>query len=111
MELIKIICYNFEAEKNKELADIKTKKKAMIWRKSEGSTIVDYNDQFMNRERVAEACGGTFQLPGVTARVLKEKHIGFAISKLESTAKKELKNEVRKMVPAVPFIENANRRM
>ena len=65
----------------------------------------------MNRARVVEACGGQFQLPGVIIIVLKDKHSGVAVSQMDSTTKKSLKNEVRKRVLAVLFIENANRRI
>ena len=73
LDLIKSICYNFEGENNKVLADIQTKKKAVSWRQSEGSNIVECNYRFMNRARVAEACGGTFQIPGAINKLLKEK--------------------------------------
>ena len=81
----------------------------MSWRKSKGSKIVEYNDQFMNQARVLEAWSGTFQIPGVIRIVLKDKHSGIAVSQLESKANKELKNEVRERVLAVLFIENSNR--
>ena len=71
LEIIRRICYNFEAKKNKVLAAIQTHKKDMIWRKYEGSIIAEYNDQFMNQEKVSEACGGTFKTPGVIHIVLK----------------------------------------
>ena len=53
LDLIKSICYNFEGENNKVLADIQTKKKAVSWRQSEGSNIVECNYRFMNRAIVA----------------------------------------------------------
>ena len=111
MELIKRICYNFEAENNKVLAYIQTQKKAMSWRHSKGSTISEYNDQFTNQEKVAEACGGKFKLPGVIDIVLKDKHIGVAVSQLDPISKKALNNEVHGWVLVVLFIENSNRRI
>ena len=83
----------------------------MSWKKSEGSTIVEYNDQFMYQERFAEACCGTFQIQGVINIVLKEKHSGSAVIHLDSTAKKELKNEVLERILTVLFIDNSNRRI
>ena len=83
----------------------------MSWRQSEGSTIVEYNDQFMNPSRVDEIFGRTFQLPGVIDIVLKDKHSGVAVIQLESTGKKALKNKVPEQVLAVIFIENSNRRI
>ena len=52
----------------------------MSWRQSKGSTIAEYNDQFMNISRVAEICGGTFQISLVINLVLKDKHSGVAVS-------------------------------
>ena len=83
----------------------------MSWRQSEGTKITGYNDQFMYQERVAETCGGTFQLPGVIDIVLKDKHSGVSVSELDSTSKKELNNELLERVLAVVFIENANSRI
>ena len=111
LDLIKSICYNFEAENNKVLADIQSQKKAMSWRNYEGSTIAEYNDQFMNQTIVAEACGGKFQLPGMINLVSKEKHSAVAVSQLGSTAKKALKNEVCELVLEVLFIDNSNKRI
>ena len=65
----------------------------------------------MNRARFSEACVRKFQLPGVINIVLKDKHSGVAVSQLNPTAKKALKNEGREQVLAVLFIESANRRM
>ena len=48
LDLIKSICYNFESYKNNVLAAIQTQKKVMRWWQSKGSTILKYNDQFMN---------------------------------------------------------------
>ena len=87
MELIKRICYNFEAENNKVLAYIQTQKKAMSCRQSKGSTIAEYNDNFMNRARIAESWGGTLKLPGVINKVFKDKYSGVEVSQLDSTAK------------------------
>ena len=87
---------------------MQTQKKAMIWRNSKGSTIAEYNYQFMNQ---AEACGGTFHIPRVINILLTDKHGGFAVGQLEYTAKKALNNEVRELLLAVLFIDNANRRI
>ena len=95
--------------KNKVLAAIQTHNKAVIWWQSIGSTIVKYNYQFMNQARVSEACGGTFQTPGVINPFLKEKLIGVAASEMESIAKKVLNNKLHKWVLAVLFIDNSNR--
>ena len=81
----------------------------MSWKQSEGSTITEYNYQFMNQARVVEACGGTFQLPGVINIVLKDKHSGVVASQLGSTYNKALKNKLCERVLAVPFIDNSNR--
>ena len=83
----------------------------MIWRKSEGSKIAEYNYQCMDWAIADEECGGTFQIPGVIDKVLRDKHSGVAVSKLESTAKKVLKNEVRERVLAIIFIDNSNMRI
>ena len=93
------------------MSAMQTDNKAMRWRQSKGSTIAEYNDHFMNRARVAESCGGTFLIPGVIDIVLKYKHSGVSFSELESTAKKALKNEVRKRLMAVLFIDNSNSRI
>ena len=69
------------------------------------STFTECNDQFMNRARVAEGCDGEFQLPVVINIVLKYKHSGVAARELEFTAKKALKNKVRKRVLVVLFID------
>ena len=53
---------------------------------------MEYNDQFMNRAIFVEECGRIFQLPGVINIVLKDKHGGVVVSKLDSTAKKAFKN-------------------
>ena len=74
LEIIKSICCNFVAEKNKVLAAIQIQKKAMSWRKSEGSTIAYYNYQFMNRASAAKSRSRIFQLPGVIDIALKEKY-------------------------------------
>ena len=111
MDIIKSICYNFEADKNEVLTAIQTQKKATSWRKSEGSKIVEYNDQLMNQTIFAEVCGGTFQLPGVIYIVLKDKHSGFLANELDSTAKKLLNNKVHERALVVLFIDNANRRI
>ena len=58
----------------------------------------------MNRSRVSEACGGTFKLPGVIGTVLKDKHSRVAVSELDPTAMKALKNDVSEWVLAVIFI-------
>ena len=83
----------------------------MIWRNSEGSTIAEYNDQFMNQEMFTEACSGTFKLSRVFDIVLKDKQSGFVVSQMDTTDKKALKNEVHERVPAIIFIENSNRRI
>ena len=70
-----------------------------------------YSYQFMNQSRVAESCGGTFQIPGVIDIVLKDKHSRVVVSQIDSTAKNSLKNDVRERVLAVLYIENANRRI
>ena len=51
------------------------------------------------------------KLPGVINIVLKEKHSGSAVIHLDSTAKKELKNEVLERILTVLFIDNSNRRI
>ena len=43
--------------------------------------------------------------------MLKNKHNGVAVSQLESTAKKDLKNNMRERVLEVIFIKNDNRRI
>ena len=63
----------------------------------------------MNQARVSEACGGTFQTPGVINPFLKEKLIGVAASEMESISKKVLNNKLHKWVLAVLFIDNSNR--
>ena len=83
----------------------------MSFRKSEGSKISECNYQFVKRERVAEACGGEFQLPVLIDMALKYKYSGVAVSQLEYAAKKALNNEVRELLLAVLFIDNANRRI
>ena len=82
LDLIKSICCNFEAEKNKVLKSTKTQNKAMRWQKSEGSKIAEYNYQCMDRAIADEECGGTFQIPGVIDKVLRDKHSGVAVSQL-----------------------------
>ena len=111
MEFINIICYNFESDKNKVLEAIQTQKKAMRLQHYKGSTIAEYNYQFMNRVRFAEACGGTFKIPEVIYILLRDKHNVVAVSQLDPTSKKALKDEVRERVLAVLFIDNSNRRI
>ena len=93
------------------MAAIQTQKKDMSWRQSKWSTIAEYNDQFLNLARVAEACDRTIQIPGVINIVLKDKHSGFSVSQLNSTAKEALNNEVCERVLLVLYIENSNRRI
>ena len=81
----------------------------MSWKKSEGSTIAEYNDQFMYQERFAEACCGTFQIQGVINIVLKEKHSGAAVNELYSTDKEAFKKEVCERLLVVLFIKKDNR--
>ena len=72
------------------MSDIQTQKKSMSCKQSEGSTIVDYNEKFMNRVRVSEACGRTFQIPGAIEIILDDKHSGVVIRELDPTPKKAL---------------------
>ena len=95
LNIINSIYCNFESEKNKVLVAIQTQKKIISWRQSEGSTIAECNDQFMNQERVAEACVGTIQLLRVVDVSLKDKRSEVSLSQLESTAENALNNEVR----------------
>ena len=57
----------------------------------------------MNRDRVDESCGVTFQLPGVIKCSL------VLVCQLESRAKKALNNKVSEQVMKVLFMYNANR--
>ena len=109
LELTKSVHYNFDTEKNKVLSSIKTQKKAIIWQQYIGSKIYEYNDQFMNRTRVAESYSRTFHLPGVINILLKDKQSGVLVSKMDSTYIKSIKNEVHKRLLVVLFIENINR--
>ena len=65
----------------------------------------------MNRAIFAEACGGTIKLPGVVGIGLKDKHSVVAVSQLDYTSKKAIKNKVHERVLMVLFIDNPNRRI
>ena len=76
----------------------------MSCRQSKGSTIAEYNDNFMNRARIAESWGGALQLPGVINIVFKDKFSGVEVSQLDSTANKALNNKVCERLLVVLFI-------
>ena len=65
----------------------------------------------MNQSIVAELFSVTFQLPVVINILLKYKHSVIAVSQMNSTTKKSLKNEVREQVLVVLFIDNSNKRI
>ena len=65
----------------------------------------------MNQSIVAELFSVTFQLPVVINILLKYKRSIIAVSQMESTPKKSLKNEVREQVLVVLFIDNSNKRI
>ena len=90
---------------------IQAQKKAMICWKSEGSTITDYNNKFMDLVLVSKACGGTFQLPVFINISLVDNNIRVVVGTLETTVRDYLNNKVRKWLLVFLFINNSNRRV
>jgi hypothetical protein len=66
LKIIKKICFNYRAEKFMPLSAVIAIQAAYTTRQPETMPAVEWHEHFKNLVTAAEACGGTFQIPGVS---------------------------------------------
>ena len=109
MKIIKKICYNYQAEQYPPLSTVRALVKAFTFKQTDMMSDIEWSEEFDNTITAAEACGASFQFPGVVKHVLDADHSSLKLEQLDVAKQTEVMAKARTLALSTLYMENSNR--
>eukprot|EP00536_Pseudo-nitzschia_multiseries_P004377 jgi/Psemu1/9872/gm1.9872_g len=108
LKLIKKTCYKFEAQQFPALAAVSAATALCKTKQGDLTTNIKWLEQFDNLSTMAEACGATAKLPGITEYIMARDYNGIEVEDLTDIQLSDVKTKTTNMTLATIYIKNSN---
>ena len=109
MKIIKKICYNYQAEQYPSLSTVRALVKAFTFKQTDMMSDIEWSEEFDNTITAAEACGASFQFPGVVSYVLEMDHSSLTYDQLDPAKQADVMAKAKTLALSTLYMENSNR--
>ena len=109
LTIIKKICFNYSAEKFMPLSAVIAMQAAYTVRQPETMPAVEWHEHFKNLITTAEACGGSFVIPGVSDMLKEQQFPDTSFVFLTDVERNKFKESVRQLTLATLYVRNSNK--
>ena len=109
MAMLQRVAYNHRAEQFPPYAALMAMKSLFLTRQPDEMSNAEWYEQYKNLIIAAEACGGSFNLPGVDNYVRERKYPGIAAESLTDEQNDQVKSAGRELSVSTLYIINSNK--